>query len=603
MNDVLQAFVPPTVNPPAPRTEIVLSIDAFYGRPSEPRKSDFEAMKAALAACREQRAAKLVLPAKTYRFDDPKAADAPASIELTDLSDLTIDAQGSELIFHHITNGFRIRNCQRVLLKNFAADWDFPLASPGVMERQADGRMAIRISDEFPLLPGRKLAASVTHYDTANRRWIRAIEGEAYYPVDVEQIGPQLITSPTFDRPPAPPNGTGKLADGMPVCVRHYVYDTSGFIDFNGPGNSDLTFEGITVFQCPGHAFAGIGCDRGFRISNCRIGRRPGSNLLVSSTADGAHFGGAEGDIVIENCDFSAMGDDSVNIHGLWLEVVKQTGGRVFQLTRRGFGYAVRLEPGTKLKFCRKGSLAEFGRATIAACCLDFENKVAVVTVAEDLPGLEPGDFVANLSRSGSRFLIHDNFFHDHRARGMLLQAADGLVERNHIRNVMGCGLMLTTDCNYWKEGYGCENLVLRDNLIEGCNYVQWERGPLGRHMGCVSLIADTPAGLSPAVVHRNIVFERNTIRDTPGLALLVASSQDVLIKDNLLADTNRHPFDGAGASIDAKADGAIMVTRARDVTIEGNKLSNATPPCATGIYVDGRNTRNIVVGGNTGFE
>ena len=472
------------------------------------------------------------------------------------------------------------------------------------MERQADGRMAVRIADDFPLQPGRKLATIVSHYDTANRQWIYALKGEVYYPVDVQQIGLQLITSPTFLTPPAYPNGSGSLTDGMPVCVRHYGYEGGGFINFHGRGNADLTFENIEIFQCPGHTFVGYGCDRGFRIANCRIGRRNGSNLLVSATADGAHFGATEGDIIIENCDFSYMGDDAINIHSTWYEVVRQTDARTFEITSRWFGASARMDPGDELKLCRKDNLAEFGRARIATSHLDLEKKGAVLTVDADLPdGINIGDFVGNITRSSARFVIRNNFFHDHRARGILLQARNGLVEKNHVRNVMGSGFQLTTDCHFWKEGYGCENLILRDNLLEGCNHVGWERGPKGRHMACISLIAESPSGLCDAVVHRNVILERNTVRDTPGLAVLIASSQGVVLKDNLFVDSNTEPFEGTGEGIDAKADGAIMITRSRDVAVTGNKLANSWQTFSKAIYVDARNTKNIVVEDNIGFD
>lgn len=603
MNTATEAFIPPTVHSPKPRTDIVLSIDSFYGdQPA--RRSDLEAMRAALEACRARKAAKLILPKRIYRFDGPKMASATAHIELENFSDLTIDGQGSEFIFHHIKTGFRIRNCQRVLIKNFAADWDFPLASPGVMELQPDGAVAIRIAEDFPLQPGRKLATSVTHYDTANRRWIRAPQGEAYYPVDVRQIGPQLITSPTFQKPPAFPNGCGALVHGMPVCVRHYVYDTEGFINFDGKGNCDLSFEDITVYQCPGHTFVGYGCDRGFRISHCRIERRPGSKNLVSATADGAHFGATVGDIIIEHCDFSHMGDDSVNIHGTWLSVVEQPGARTLRLTSRWFNYSLRLEADDEIKLCRKENLLEFWRARIVSSDLDFTNKIATITVDSDLPeNIAIGDCLGNDSRASARFLIRNNFFHDHRARGMLIQARGGLVENNHIRNTMACGLMLTTDSHQWNEGYGCEDLIVRDNLIEGCNYVSWERGPLGRHMACVSLIAEVPTGIGDAPVHRNVTFERNTIRDTPGLALLVASSEGVVIKDNVIIDANTEPFDHTGEAIDAKAEGTIMVTRASCVTITGNKRVGSRTAHRKGIHIDARNTDCVTIEGNEGFE
>ena len=41
----------------------------------------------------------------------------------------------------------------------------------------------------------------------------------------------------------------------------------------------------------------------------------------------------------------------------------------------------------------------------------------------------------------------------------MLLQSSNGLVINNRIENVMAAAMQMTTDCNYWEEGFGCEML------------------------------------------------------------------------------------------------------------------------------------------------
>jgi hypothetical protein len=181
----------------------------------------------------------------------------------------------------------------------------------------------------------------------------------------------------------------------------------------------------------------------------------------------------------------------------------------------------------------------------------------------------------------------------------MLIQARDGRIENNRIVNTQAAALQITTDANYWQEGYGCRNLVARGNTIEGCNYAIWERAARGRHMACVNILADTLTGLGDYPIHSNIRFEENEIRDTPGLAILVASARAVSVRGNRITGANRQPFENAGAAIDAKAAGTIMVTRASDVEVAGNRITAAGAVFATGVHVDERNTRNVTVKGN----
>ena len=588
-----ETFGRTTINPPRNGGGPVLNLSEF----EDPAHSAWRTMRKALAACREQRASRLVLPKRRYLFDDPSVLEGQrAHIEMEGIRDLVIDGQGSGLIFHHIRAGFRFRNCERLVIRNLTVDWDLNLASVGVVVEVPGLGSCIRIGEEYPITESTPTGA-VTEFDIAAMRW-KMNAAEIYYPKNVRLVAPQTIFSEDFNgRAPA----RNTLRPGMEVVVRHYLYEAIGF-DFYGAGNSDLAFEDITLYRCPGHAWAGYGCDRGFRLSRCRIMRRPGTRSPITGCADGAHFGAIRGDILIEDCDFSVQGDDSVNIHGAWLRIEgRPSNGRELRLSSRWMRPEF-VEPGAELHFHRQANLAEYGSASIIRSSSVPGGRACDVTIDRDLPGsFVAGDYVANRTRSSNRFIIQNNTFHDHRARGMLLQARDGLVENNRIRNVMAAAVQVTTDANYWQEGYGCQNLVLRRNHIEGCNYAKWERSAAGRHMACINVLVDA-GGLGDYPLHRNITIEENTIRDTPGLAMLIASAENVAIRNNQIVDANTEPFENCGAGIDARAQGTIMVTRASSVKITGNQYSRTKPVHDAGIYVDQRNTRGITIKRNAGF-
>lgn len=574
----------PRIDPPKPKSKIVLSVADFGAKPDDDG-SDGQAFAAALDACKRRGAAALVLPKGRYRFQDLAMLGREGGHILLDgLSDMTIDGQGSELVFHHIRAGFQFRNCRRIVVKNLTVDWDIRLASAAVVDEEPGVGKVLRVLDEFPVTVDTPIGrmSAVSEYDLAARRWVIGGE-ECYYPEDVKQIRPQVFTSPSF----------AGFSVGKTFVVRHHVYSAHAF-DFGGPGNADLAFEDITVFASPGHNFVGYGCERGFRLSRCRIARRDEPGRLISGASDGAHFGATRGDILVEDCDFAFMGDDSINIHGAWMRVAAKPSGRMLALTSRWFESA-RVSPGEELKLCHAANLEEYGRATVVAVETDNKAKILRVTVDRDLPAeAEKDDYVANLARSSPTFVIRNNTFHDHRARGMLIQARGGLIEGNRISRVMAAALQMTTDANYWQEGFGCEDIIVRNNVFEGCNYAGWERGARGRHMACINLIVDTTKGLGEYPVHRNIVIEGNTITDTPGLAVLVASSRGVVIRNNRITDSNTRPFGDAGSAVDAPAQGAIMVTRAADVTVAGNRFSGKTIP-APAVFIDRRNTREVV--------
>src|SRR5262245_53437928 len=335
--------VSPMVNLPNPQTNIVISLADFMTS----GVSTYKAFKRALDACRQRRAAKLIIPTGRYAFDDPKILqpDVNAHIGLFQLSDLTIDGQGSEFVFHHPRIGFVFGGCQRLLIRNITVDWDITLASTGIARKELNGQTSIRISDIYPANENTMFGA-VNSYDIKGLRWVKG-GAEVYNPRNVTMIGPQSFASPDFNQ----------FGDGEEVLIRHYVYGSDAF-NVN-QGSADVTLENITVYSCPGMGFGFFSAERGFRLSGCRIMQKPGGRRLISATADGAHFARTLGDIIVEDCDISGQGDDSLNIHGNYLPITSKVNARTITLNAASFHI---IRPGDELKFVKSGNLAEYAR-------------------------------------------------------------------------------------------------------------------------------------------------------------------------------------------------------------------------------------------------
>ncbi len=207
-----QAVVPdpssiaPVVNPPNPQTNIVVSLtDYLTGNVTV-----YDAMKQALLACQQQHAAKLVIPTGRYVFDDPKVLQGFGShIGIFGQSDLIIDGQGSEFVFHFPLLGVGFAGSQRVIVRNLVIDTDLQLASLGVVQK-VGGNTNIRILDAYPVNANTQVQV-ISPYDIHNLTW-KALPGEVYYPTNVTLVSPQTFSSPAFS----------SLADGEEVIVRHY---------------------------------------------------------------------------------------------------------------------------------------------------------------------------------------------------------------------------------------------------------------------------------------------------------------------------------------------------------------------------------------------
>jgi hypothetical protein len=427
-------------------------------------------------------------------------------------------------------------------------------------------------------------------------------------PRDLKLVAPRTFVSPDFE----------SLPQGAGVIVRHFVYTANAFtVD---AGCSDVTFDGVTIYGAPGEGFVVWNTDRGFRIANCTIGRRPGTNRVCSTTADGANFNNVRGDIVIENCDFSSQGDDAVNIHATWMGARARVDARTVEIDR--FDSYNPIDVGDTLRFVRRGTLGEYATRTVASV-RSLTPRVYWVTFDAALPpNLAPGDLVANLSRSSARFAIRNNVFHDNRARGMLVQSPDGVVENNRVERSQMAALQVTASVTDFYEGPGTGPLLVRNNTFVGCNYSLF--GPFLKmpNMACVNVTAAVRDGMSRVAVHRDIRIEGNVVVDTPGLAFLVSSCEGVTLANNTVERANTRPWSeqatgeanntverantrpwseqATGEAVDAKASGSIMITRASRVAVTGNRELVFSGGADKGIYVDPRNTSEVTLDGNT---
>jgi hypothetical protein len=534
----------------------------------------------ALQACRQTHAAVLNIPTGTYTFNDPNILtfNGGGHIQLSNLTDLSINGNGSTFIFHYVRNGFDFYNCQRILLENLTVEWDFDIAVPGTVQ-SLNGSNVIVVNSAYPITASTPVGA-VTEYDTANMKWQMSAR-EVYNPSSVTLVAPQTLSSPDFSIFPV----------GDAVAVRTYVYAARGF-EFSFNNNADLTFQSITVENCPGMVFVGYGADRGFKFDSCVIQRRDTTHDLVSTGADGIHIGMSHGDTIIQNCEFSYLGDDAVNVHSIWMTIVSKVNSNTAKLATIVYDPTY-VQPGDTLQFLSKSNLTPMGQANVASVSYNANLQQYTLTFTGALPSTLPaGSYVANLTRSSNRATITSNYFHDHRARGILVQSQEVSITNNHVQNVMGGAIQLTADIADWNEGYGCTDVVVTGNLCDGCNY-----GYLGGFgnlpgvcLGVINLFAQTPLGLNPAYVHHNITISNNTVRNTPNISFFIGSSQNVSLTNNIIQNCP------------ASASQGIYVSRASQVTITGNQALNCSLTPGHGVYVQTSTASKITLASNTGF-
>jgi hypothetical protein len=310
--------------------------------------------------------------------------------------------------------------------------------------------------------------------------------------------------------------------------------------------------------------------------------------------ADVIHLNSTKGDILIERCDFSFNGDDSVAISTLVTRVKKIEGDRVWLKYPLAEEYGV-VPPlyakGDTLGFLDEGTRRPLGRGVVEDVVQDGMALVVRLRKEEafELP-LE--SLCGNFARRAERVAIRDNRFHDHRARGVYLSAKDVCIENNVMENLQNAAVIITAESYEFFMGFMTENVVIRGNQFR--DVARDRRNPRIRATDPAMLnitvlagkgISDDhwkakrekgvypePTGFAETCEVRNILVEDNLFSTSPSMAILVTAAADVAIRNNRFENVGYARDPQAGRPIGHEYRGEISVVGAYDdVTVEGS--------------------------------
>jgi len=568
----------PAVLPPLPRGATEFHIDppratsgkilnaADYGvHPETP--DNIPALNAALADCRKLNAAKLILPHGVYRFN------SEPSVVFQDLSDFEFDGNGSTLVFLKNKNAMlEIVACQRVRLTNFNLDWDWakdPLASVVKVEAVVLGKYAdLRFVDyqQFPRTSTKTMLLDLLDPQTMS------VACENGFAISTkgskkEWLSGNLLRLFSTDK---------RLRTGQLYRLCHYNYDMGGVAMRD---NVHLTLENINVYSCPGHAFLTNGDQHHWQLRNVNIIRPPNTTRPITCTADHHHIGQSKGFLKIENCEFSLGNDDCLNIHDCSAYGIRKSARTMtFNNLRDPPSYHI----GDPVEF-RNDDFSPAG----------FQSKISAIRrlsqdweldFADPLPGADGASYIIFNRRYDSRnVIVRNNYFHDNRARGLLLLGRDITVENNRFfRNQHGA---IKIETGYtlksWCEGYGVNNVVIRNNIFDSVNphyFFANEKYP-AIYMSTY-IKHDPSADKATYPILSDILVENNHFINNPGAIIYACSIKNLIVRNNRVRN------DAAWQRI-LPCRGAIVADYASNVYVTGNTWETSPFPQRPGLTID----------------
>ncbi|MBO5019616.1 MAG: right-handed parallel beta-helix repeat-containing protein, partial [Clostridia bacterium] len=237
-----------------------------------------------------------------------------------------------------------------------------------------------------------------------------------------------------------------------------------------------VTLEDITIESTTGHC-CGVyprSSDFTFRRFNVRQG--VGNSSPYASCSDGIHIKGLTGKLVLEDCHFYNMGDDSLNIHNKAGTVFDMQNGRL-RIGVRNPSHSLDEAPKELLpdSWAEKGDLIYMydentlqRKGSFKIESFGSENEYNIAEISELCGEITKGIKLAN-SAYNAEVYINNCSVSGSRARGFLLQTEKVTVENCRFSKTASAALMLCCDVSRWNELGPTRNAVIKNNVFDGC--------------------------------------------------------------------------------------------------------------------------------------
>jgi hypothetical protein len=523
----------------------------------------------------------VVIPPGEHRLDAP--------VRLQGLSGFTLDGAGATLVFTNLRDGgLLVTDCEGLTLRGFTVDFDpLPFTQGTVASVDAEKReVAFELHEGYPDLAPHFLTGRAHVFSPDTLSWKPSAP-------DIYATAAEAIT---------PRRGVLRFSPGKNEELAAFEEGDLVALDHRHSRGvrmercRDVRVEDVAFWSAPSIAVIARFMD-GKNVFSYKIQRGPApagatSPRLMSVSADGLNYAYARTGPVIEGCDFSFMGDDAVNLHGIAFFVAKSDGDVVWLLRPYNVeAFESVIAAGDEVHGLKAGSFGVSGKAKVAGFRVETEppedfsalaartwRSVAVkggrltvyrLELTEPLAVAE-GDFVEIPAIAAPGYVIRDNRFTHHRGRALRLMSPRGLVEKNVIEDIKQSAITLGPEFTFHREAGWVNDVTIRGNTIRRVGFDAALQRASAYTPGAISVFhrGETPASPRPETRHERLRIEDNVIEDTGGPAIHINQAHDVRVAGNRIRRANLAAKPGAGSLYQLTTDQAIGVDFSTEVVV-----------------------------------
>lgn len=513
------------------------------------------------------------------------SGDRRVAFLLKDMKDVSVRGDSSEFLFHGAIVPFAVKNSRNVSLGGFSIDYDFPWTFEGevIANDQRSMTFIVRVfPDNKYRIEGDSLlfggydweypTAENIVFDPETRRplYNTAIYEHRHWNgrMKARELSSGIVEFSGFDAVRVPPVGS--------------IWDDKGPMDMNRsyPGfailqSRDVAVEDVHVYRAGAMALIAE-FSEDIRVSRMSTAARPGSERMITISADATHFVDCSGTVTLEDCTFESMLDDATNIHGVYMKVDSLLSPGVVMAS---FGHFQQVgnhfaDEGDMLRFVDRKTMHPVASGRLIELKRPDRNRYELVTDADlSLAGDVAALAVENISR-GCDVVIRNCKVRYNRARSLLLSTSGDILVENCDFSSMMAGIRICGDANWWYESGNTRNVTIRNNSFTD--------GGLGGGQPQAILQIDPvipkESRSCDFFFHDSIVFSGNTVRTFDSQVIYGLSTKNLVISDNVFIDSKSHEPIFPGLPV-------IDVQYCGKVTISGNDFSRWKPDAVISVH------------------
>lgn len=465
--------------------------------------------------------------------------------EFIGMHNVVFNGKGASFVFHGKMKPFLINRCTNVTLKNFSIDWERPFISQGEIVRVTDQYLDLKID---PLAyPYRFEHDTLTFYgeDWKSRLTSGFTNLHILFDKDKHEVVYRTRDNPLGDiffgkareiehglirfygRP------AYKAAPGTLVALFHCRYLSPGIQISNC---KDTQLEHVTIYHALSH---GILAERSENITltHTNIAVNQTKGRVFSNIADATHFTNCKGIIRLDSCTHTGMGDDFINVQGVYTKILKRINDTTLVAGTNG-RYGLKLAGAyDELFFVDSNTMQRSSHtAVIKRVERIFTGSAAplfhIITTSRIPEIIGQGYFLENKTWAPSVVITHCQVLRKHRARGILVTTPGKVLIEHNYFSTAGAAILIEGDLNYWFESGANRNVLIRNNVFEDCLTSGPEWGE--------AVITITPSAKPKNELlvpyHHNIRILGNVFRQFDKALLYARSVAGLKVKNNKIS-------------------------------------------------------------------